>query len=811
VTAAPTQARDELLDHDGRLRRPWRRMLGPLLGMGIAELRARAAALNRAIAEEGAAAVLANPSDAQWCCDPIPYLLTEPEFAGLAAGLAQRATLLEAVLRDIYGERALLHQGFLPPALVYPSPHYLRPCRITPPARFLHLYAADLMRAPDGRWQVLADHAGEPPGLAHVLENRRMMARVLPDMFRSVEVAQIRPFFDAWQDALQRLAPPGGTPGLALLSPGHGDRRWFEHVVLARALGCTLVEDGDLTARDGALWVKTLRGLSPVHVLLRFEGAGRLDPLELHEEGRGGIPGLFAVMREAAVQVLNAPGAGFAEAPGLAALLPALCRHLLGEDLRLRSVESHWLGDPEGAARVAAEPGAWVLKSAWSRSARPAPAATAAPDGQAWRLAAQRRLPASFVPCIGRGEVLEPRGVTLRLFLLHDGTAWRALPGGLARVGDEAPHAGPGPRLRMSKDVWVLEEEGSDIVGPGNLAVPALPIRRTAGDMPSRVADNFYWFGRYLERLENAARLTRTLLARLSRPGLLPRDVPELQALSACLVEAGMISADIAAGAAPAVLVEMLLRAASRDGGTVAWLTAQVQRLADTLRDRLSAEMHGMIAHGGRGLQGARLALRGAAPGAQAGPLADFAGRVLEFSAAVSGYAAENMVRGGGRLFLDLGRRIERAHAVTTGLAHALDVPADRAEAGLSLALDLCDSALTYRSRYVSVVQAPPVLDLVLADDGNPRGLLFQLLSARATLAELAAGEDTALPGMLDGAVAETRRIVADLLDDPHPADIVAGLPARLRRIDEQVAALSDALARQYFTLLPRVWAETLR
>jgi uncharacterized alpha-E superfamily protein len=372
----------------------------------------------------------------------------------------------------------------------------------------------------------------------------------------------------------------------------------------------------------------------------------------------------------------------------------------------------------------------------------------------------------------------------------------------------------PGAARRTSKDVWVLEEEGSDIIGPGNLVVPALPVRRTSGDMPSRVADNFYWFGRYLERLENAARLTRTLLGRLSRAGLMPRDVPELAAISACLVEARMISADIAAGAAPAVLVEVLLRGLSSEGGTVAWLTAQVQRLADTLRDRLSVEMHGMIAQGGRGLKGARMALDvrrpNAANGASTGLLGDFAGRVLEFSAAVSGYAAENMARGGGRLFLDLGRRIERAHALSSQLAFALDVAPDRTEAGLGLALELCDSVLTYRSRYLSVLQPAPVLDLVLADPGNPRSLAFQLLGARQTLAELAGAEGSPLAMMLEEAIEETGAIVAGLVAAADQAHAAAAVSDRLRRIEGQVAALSDALGRQYFALLPLIWAESL-
>jgi uncharacterized alpha-E superfamily protein len=220
-----------------------------------------------------------------------------------------------------------------------------------------------------------------------------------------------------------------------------------------------------------------------------------------------------------------------------------------------------------------------------------------------------------------------------------------------------------------------------------------------------------------------------------------------------------------------------------------------------------------MVSHGVRGLKGARLALRGNRPNsagassvASTGVLTDFAQRVLEFSAAVSGYAAENMVRGGGRLFLDLGRRIERAHAIATQLGFALEQPPERIEAGLMLALELCDSMLTYRSRYLGVVQPAPVLDLVLADDGNPRGLEFQLISAQKILRMLDESAENKLAGMLDAPLAELDRIVADLIAAEDQAKAAASVPPRLRAIAAQVSELSDALRRQYFTLLPAVW-----
>jgi uncharacterized alpha-E superfamily protein len=281
-------------------------------------------------------------------------------------------------------------------------------------------------------------------------------------------------------------------------------------------------------------------------------------------------------------------------------------------------------------------------------------------------------------------------------------------------------------------------------------------------------------------------------------------------------VDAGVMSEELAAAAGAGLLRETLLRAMARDEGALARLTGRVQSLGDTLRDRLSGEMHAMVAHGVRSLKGARLALRGGRqPGAASsqrasmGLLADFAGRILEFSATVSGYAAENMVRGGGRLFLDLGRRIERANAIIVQLAFALDQQPERIEAGLLLALELCDSMLTYRSRYLSVVQPALVLDLVLADEGNPRGLGYQLTTARAILAVLDGSEHADLAAMLDAPIAETAQIVADLLAADDQSVAAAALPARLRGIQADVAALSDALGRRYFTLLPAQWTET--
>ncbi len=351
-------ARDEMVDGKGGLRPQWRGLLGVLAGLGHSVLAERAARLDRMTEEEGVAGLLPGSPPDPWRFDPIPLPLFQSEFSALEAGLAQRARLLDAVLADLYGPQRLLADGALPTALVYANPAFLRPCRHMA-ADNLQFYAADLLRAPDGAWHVLADRTGLVDGLAHALQNRRRLGRVLPELFASQLLCQLDPFVEVCLDMLQEIAAGGtGDAGrTALLTPGHADPTWYEHVLLARELACILVEGGDLTVRDGALFLKTLRGLQPIGVLLRGIGGRSVDPLELEADGHG-VPGLLAAAR-GKVRIVNAPGSGLAEAPALAAFLPALARRLLGEDLALPSIPTVWLGDAAVRPSVPDSPAEW--------------------------------------------------------------------------------------------------------------------------------------------------------------------------------------------------------------------------------------------------------------------------------------------------------------------------------------------------------------------------------------------------------------------------------------------------------------------
>ena len=805
------QPPDEMVDGRGGLRPQWRGVLGALAGVDLAE---RARRLDRAFEEEGVGGWLPGARQ-PWRCDPVPLVLAAGEFAAVEAGLSQRARLWQAVLADLYGDRRLVAEGVVPPGLVFANPGFLRAAPGAAPV--LTFYAADLVRGLDGSWQVLADRVATADGIAHARENRRLLSRVLPELSRPVQVRQLRPFFDVWQDALRRLGPSGGT--VALLTPGTGSASWFEHMYLSRELSCALVEGGDLTVRGGGVFLKTLRGLQPVDVILSKVPGRLADPLELETGSHIGVPGLLGAMRAGRVRVANDPGAAVLEAPGLAAFVPALMARLLGETPGIDGVEAHWLGTPGAREAVMQAPSAWLLRPAAEGEAAAVLPGAMAPDARAalfrdlearpWAWVAQAALPGSLAPTL-EGSGLQPRPVVLRVFLAWDGTQWQAMQGGLAEALPEGALPGlPRQGARCTKDVWVLREDNLDIVGPAPRPAPPLVLRRTSGDLPSRVADNLFWLGRYVERLDRAARLVRAALVRLNRgAAMLPREGLELEVLARSLEAAGLIGAEVVGAALPMTLGPAL-REAMREDGSVGQLFASVSSLAASVRDRLTSDMYATFTL-------ARRAARDeAAAAAREGDL-DRIGHamasVARFASAVSGLAAENMVRGGGWLFLDLGRRLERAQAVTTEVGFAIDQHPARIEPGLRLALELCDSAITYRSRYFNVVQAAPVLDLVLADQGNPRGLAFQLVAMHEALDRLDEQDGEAprdrLATAAAGLLAEVESLVGEVMASADQAVAASGVAKRLAGIADEMGALSDRITRRYFALLPE--AQTL-
>ena len=305
-----------------------------------------------------------------------------------------------------------------------------------PDNAYLHLLAVDLARSADGQWWVLSDRTQAPSGAGYALENRIVLAETFPDLFREFQVQRLASFFRAFRDNLLRLSPSmRSNPRVVLLTPGPLNETYFEHSYLARYLGFTLAQGGDLTVRDSRVFLKTLEGLKQVDVILRRVDDGFCDPIELRSDSFLGVAGLVEAVRAGNVVVANALGSGLIESPALMPFLPGLSRRFLGEKLKLPSVATWWCGQPDALDYVRDNLDSLVIKPSfpvhweWSRcSAASSPAMSAAKllermQTRPYDFAGQELLHLSTAP-VWSENTLAPRRVVLRVFVAAVGDSW---------------------------------------------------------------------------------------------------------------------------------------------------------------------------------------------------------------------------------------------------------------------------------------------------------------------------------------------------------------------------------------------------
>ena len=816
LLSSPASAYDELVTGQKSIRYHWQGILSVIRALpgGLGE---RVESARRQLEESGATVNLLDDRAApRWTFDPLPFVVAPDEWAALETGLIQRARLLDAILADVYGPQALLKERRLPPMLVHANRHFHRPCRVTDgvaPTRHLAHYAVDLVRLGDGRWHVLADHTEVPAGIGYALEMRRVLARSLPEAFRSIPVRHLRPFVDRWHDSLLAMSPGDIThPNMAVLTPGSLSATYFEHVYLARALGVPLVEGGDLVARDGQVSLKTLAGLRPVHMLLRRLDSAFVDPLELRADSALGVTGLVEAMRNGRIALANALGSGVVETPALMPFLERLCEHLLGQPLGLPSLDVWWLGEPAAAAFVMANLDAMIVRPCLGTDREPIVVGMLE---VAERKVLEDRLHAQpgqfvaqhpFTPSLSPrwdGKGLAPAAVVMRVFVSAEGDGYRVLPGGLARepTGDTALRSLS--RLNGTlKDVWVLTEDAADVELPPTRRFHQLAVERGGADLQSRVADNLFWLGRYIERLDNDSRLLRTTVTRIAQGAMGPRDSVELRLLGRLLAQANLMESASALAAPESAAFQQGLEGVASDERGLATILDAVQRLAGTLRDRFSADMTIAVGPLMAEVRHRLLVARG-----NLDPLLAALDEIVRFVATLSGLAQENMTRGTGWRFLDLGRRLERAQFILTGALSSFTFSPIDWDAAMRLALELCDSTITYRTRYLGQLQPAPVLDLVMLDDSNPRALAFQLRAIDVHLDYLAKASGVQVPKLpcsLDKDIAAVvRQFGGDEKAWRHEGLALAMLRDVTTDTDERLEALSGAITRAYFSHVP--------
>ncbi|MFD2238377.1 circularly permuted type 2 ATP-grasp protein [Aureimonas populi] len=753
--------RDEMVDARGALRPHYRPLIEALAGFGEAERQARFGSAAQYLREAGVFYRVYDPGEGEdetraWPLSHPPLILEQGEWQALETGLKQRAAYLERLLADLYGERRVVREGLLPSTILGRNPEFLRPLarQGLPGEPLIRFIGVDLGRGADGRWWVLGDRTQAPSGAGFALENRVATAKAFPELSGEMKVRRLAGFFDGFRRSL--LALNGAHPTkVGLLSPGPHNETYFEHAYLARYLGFQLLEGGDLAVTGDEVALRTVEGPAPLSVLWRRLDADFADPLELFSGSAIGTPGLARAVRAGKLHLVNALGSGLLETRALLAYEGALARRLTGEALALPTIATWWCGTPEALAHVGRAPGLTLRAAFPGLSADdPVPAGRLADDPAA--LVAQESAPLSTAPVFVEGR-LEPRAVSLRVFLARGEAGWEVMPGGFARLSDDAG----GSSVSMqgggrTADVWVVSDKPE---APLTLLASKDRFhRRLPGALPARAADNLYWLGRQTERTEIAVRLARLAAAR--RTGetgetALDRRLDELLG--------GLLGAG--EDRRPGLLV----------------LARTALDIAARIRDRFSPD-------GWRALSEIVELLQDASLGE-----AELHSRLLMQLAGFTGLVRENMYQFTGWRFLEIGRQLERG-LMTAHVGSRLLDPALGEEGVCEALLEFADSRMTYRRRFSVDLHRQAVIDLAILDPLNPRSLAF--------LANGVEDIHARLPGTARGqSVEPAGRRLARLcvrLRTAEPAEIDA---AFLARVVGDFADISDHLAERYFGL----------
>ncbi len=760
---------------ESRIARPhWQRLVESISSLGKDGLSDRERRALRILRDDGATYNLAAEpmSPKVWSLDPIPSVIHDKEWQKIESALIERSTLFDLILKDIYGPRNLIKQGVVPPEVIYGHPGFLRACQSmeVPGNHNLLLHAADMVRSQDGNFCIIGDRTQAPSGAGYALENRTVLSRVMPSVFRDSQVHRLAYFFQALRDMLSKLVEDKtDNPRIVVMTPGAYSNSYFEQALLANYLGYSLVQGSDLTVRNGHVWLKSLQGLEKVDVILRRVDDAFCDQAELRSDSYLGVPGILEVIRSGNVVMANPLGSGILETPALLKYLPQISQYFFGHDLSIESVQTWWCGDSHDlqfvkdnlhdlivkpAIRTASSPSIYGRQLSSVEREQLFERIKAAPH----RYTAQSYLAASHTPAWQNGSVCS-RPTILRTFTVSNDTSYQVMAGGLTRVcAGENDTIVTNFNGSKSKDTWVMSKALDNDLTLTNKHT--LPQGGLHSNLPSRVVENLFWMGRYAERAEMTIRLLRTVFVQINEVDSLPKECRDVL-FKALSVQTGSIPGFCEESEAllnnPESEFVAMVADASRMGSVKSNLLALLT-CTEEIKEMLSADTRKIINNLRDYLFELDRAYINGLPEAPEESLDNLVTCLL----ALSGLNHESMLRGIDWKFQEIGRRTERALQTATLLRSTLTESLSQLnqQQVLESVLLSVEALISFRRRYRTQVEVEYGLDLLMLDETNPRSLFYQVDQLRLLVSDLPRSE-TSLREMST----EVRLIIQSLSD----------------------------------------------
>jgi len=833
---------DETLSPDGVTQPNWRRVLSALNRLESPEIEQRQQDISRQLRANGIAySSMSNARHAArpWSLDLAPLIIEPHDWTKIQRALEQRAQLKQAVLQDIYTTQSLLKKRLIPPEMIFAHKGYLRDAVNLTPSPELPLFSTDISRAPSGEWYVVDDICQYAEGIGYALENRLVLSQTLPKLFRECRVHRIATYFKHLQSKIVEMSEHDGRCVMLAYGPEHP--HYFEYAFLAKYLGYTLVQSGDLTVRDNRVYLRTVSDLQRISVIIRFIDDNKLDPMAVGQATASGITGLFQAVRNGGVKIINPLGAGVLDNPALNVYMPELCKHLLGEELLMQGPPTYWLGRSDHLEHVMNNRDDLLFRNTDSLGQLFDPKLMDSEELRQLdknvalspnRYVAQERLDRSVAPAFEKTQAVQ-RQITVRCFLIKNEEGYTTMPGGLCLLDTATNGRRPSfDSLKGSKDTWIIADRPVKPVSLLSAGKVASDFAVLDGELPSRVAENLFWMGRNAERCETCVRLLRAVFQTLQNDEAMDSDfstdsINEQSANDNSLTASGSTIAPVlsailrattqATGTLPGFVgrggrkrirepqreLLSMLHDANRPG-TLPYVLNQLQLSAASARDRVSDELLRVL---NRLDDECNNLIDNPTPKLQfddIDTLKDINTRLdntLLSLSALAGLAHENFTHGDGWRFMMLGRRLERVQhsciVIDTMLLHE-----NNDVLLLETLLKLFDSVMTYRSRYRSQIDVHLVLRLLMMDEFNPRSLAYQLKEIQDTIA--------LLPGRRSLSQAdELSRLAISGLSRVQLADpkqlIDAGKDARqnlsrlMNVLETMPAKMADILSATYF------------